>query len=88
MVRVDIEAIAIDRINEKGQYEVEFDWACPKCEKTNRGHVESEHVISVVNVTCKKCRRPGYLVMPMLEEEVSQRAPSRKHCHQIVTMVP
>jgi predicted RNA-binding Zn-ribbon protein involved in translation (DUF1610 family) len=72
MVRVDIEAITIDRINEKGQYEVEFDWACPKCGEITRGeHVESERLISVVNVQCKKCGRPGYAVMPMLEEEIS-----------------
>ena len=64
-MRVDIEAITIDCINKKGQYEVEFEWACPKCEKINREHVEKEHVISVVNVRCKKCRCPGYAVMPM-----------------------
>jgi hypothetical protein len=72
MVRVDIEAITIDRINENGQYEVEFDWACAKCGKITRGeHVESVHLISVVTVECKKCGRPGYAVMPMLREEVS-----------------
>ena len=72
MVKVDIEAITMDRINEDGQYEVEFDWACPKCgERTRREHVESVHLISVVNVECKKCGCPGYTVMPMLGEDVS-----------------
>jgi len=71
MVKVDIEAITIDRINEDGRYEVEFDWACPKCGGITIGeHVESEHLISVVNVQCKRCRRPGFAVMPMLEQEV------------------
>jgi len=72
MVKVDIEAITTDRINEAGRYEVEFDWACRRCGQITRGeHVESEHLISVVNLQCKRCGRPGFALMPMLEQEVS-----------------
>ena len=66
-MKVDIERITIDRLNENGRYEVEFDWACPKCGQITTGeHVESEHLISAVDVQCMKCGRSGFAVMPML----------------------
>ena len=72
MFKVDIESMTTDRINENGRYEVEFDWSCRKCGHITKGeHAESAHLISVVSVQCKKCRRASLAVMPMLREDIS-----------------
>ena len=68
MAKVDIERVTVDRINKKGRYEVQFDWVCPCGAITSGEYAESAHLISVVDVQCKKCGRPGFAVLPVLEE--------------------
>jgi hypothetical protein len=76
-VKVDLEAITIDRINANGRYEVLFDWAC-RCGAITIGeHVETAHLISLVHIQCKNCGCACFATMPDGVTENKRALPRR-----------